>query len=123
MIRLGDLPLPDDLVRTDRLAWSSERRAFTLTVAGTLVVSEAAGLFRPITPVARSDQGWLSDDQAETLRTMSDLIGATWTLVLGPERFTVVFAAAPDFAPVIETGAARPSSGWWTGTLRPRALL
>ena len=64
----------------------------TRTLGGKLVVySQQLNSGRPITLVAREDQGWLTKTQVEGVSALARVAGAIYLLTIGSESFNVMF--------------------------------
>lgn len=87
MNTLEAVPLPD-LEWTDEFAWTPVRQQQQITLTGALVVEEAAvQAGRPITLTG----DWASRAVVKALYALATVAGATYTLTLGDEQYTVMF--------------------------------
>jgi hypothetical protein len=91
-IILGGVTLSDHLQWVDEFTTSQVRQAKTESLGGSPVFY--SGLVtggRPITLVATGETGWLTRDQVESLKSISEIHGQEYTLTLGSQTFTVLF--------------------------------
>jgi len=125
-ITLDAVTLPNHMVWEDKYNWSPVEQEVKVTLGGVPIVYSAplqAG--RPITLVAFSDQGWLTKEQVDGVRGLAETSGATYTLTIGAESFTVVFrhheAPAVEMSPLIPR--AIPLSGdYFVGRIKLMAV-
>lgn len=83
MISLDALQLPDDLIWTDRYRWSPVSQQKTLTLAGSMIVQEAAQTAgRPITLAGTANSAWISKTNLDSLQAMAEAPEAVYTLTL-----------------------------------------
>ena len=110
---LGGVTLPPNIVWEDKYKWNPVVQEVKSTLGGSLIVYSGQMRGRRITLVAYQDQGWLTLAQVDAVKALADVAGATYTLTIGAESFTVVFRheepPAVEFEPLIPR--AVPESG------------
>jgi hypothetical protein len=97
LVTLGGIDLPDDIIWTDEFDFQPVAQSVTRTIAGNHVeFNQALVLGRPITLEASETQGWLTKTQVDALQTLAATPGATYTLDIGAQTFTVAFRHDED---------------------------
>jgi len=121
-ITLGGIVLSPHLQWSDRHKHSSAKQSVIRTLGGGLAITAYqtfAG--RPITLNATRDQGWLLKGQVDSIQTMSDVVGATYTLNIHGDIFTVMFAhhTPPAFeATPLLTKQIYTATDYYTATIK-----
>lgn len=105
---LGGVDLNNNLIWEDRWAYATADHTTTRTLGGKVVVF-SAGLAagRPITLIAREDQGWLTLEQVEAVYGIAQTPGATYPLQL--VVYSDELVARPRF---LSPAGWTPSGGW-----------
>ncbi len=92
IVTLGGVDLPDDIIWQDEFDFQPVGQSITRTIAGNHVeFNQALVLAQPITLEASETQGWLTKTQVDAVQTLAATPGATYTLVIGAQTFTVAF--------------------------------
>lgn len=96
MSSIGSVAISDDLIWVDEYQWSPVVQSQQLTLAGALVIQEAAQLKgRPITLQGGDERGWMTKAELDALFALAATPNTTHTLTLpGPRTFTVAFSRA-----------------------------
>lgn len=105
-IVLGGVTLNSQIVWVDQFKTTPINQVAKRTLGGQLVVyQQNLTEGREITLEAISDQGWLTRTQVDQVTALSEVIGATYTLVIGEEVQTVIFrhtdGLAVEFTPLV----------------------
>ena len=91
-IELGGVTLSPHMIWQDENTYSKVDQSALRTLGGNIqIYSQQLNKGIPITLVAVEDQGWLTKTQVEAVQALSDAAGASYSLTLGSESFTVVF--------------------------------
>jgi hypothetical protein len=115
MIKLDTLQLPDDLTWTDRYRWSPVVQASTITLAGSLIVQEAAQLSgRPITLAGTASSGWISKVALDSLQALAEVPEAIYTLEMhdGSTRQVMFTGARLTADPVVDYSSPADSDAY-----------
>ncbi|GMQ91709.1 MAG: hypothetical protein BMS9Abin11_1020 [Gammaproteobacteria bacterium] len=89
---LGGVTLSNHLIWEDEDTYSSVASSVKRTLAGSVVYrDQTLTLGRPITLVAKVDQGWLTKAQVDAVRTLANVAGAVYSLTVGTQNFNVKF--------------------------------
>nr|WP_067289922.1 hypothetical protein [Marinobacterium profundum] len=88
MISLDAITLPSELEWQDEFNWSAVRQVADVSLAGSLVVQEAAQLAgRPITLI----NGWVTRGVLKQLYAMAQVAATERTLLIGADSYQVLF--------------------------------
>ena len=91
-ITLGGVTLSPHIIWEDEDKYSAVASDFRRTLAGNILVrDQTLNLGRPITLVAREDQGWLTKTQVDAVRALANVAGAVYSLVIESQSFQVKF--------------------------------
>ena len=91
-ITLGGVVLSEHMIWEDEDTYSTVASTFTRTLAGNILVrDQALNLGRSITLVAQEDQGWLTKTQMDAVRTLANVAGGVYSLVIELQSFQVKF--------------------------------
>ena len=92
VINLGGVDLPDDMRWLDEFTFQPVAQSVTRTIAGNHVeFNQGLILGQPITLEATETEGWLTRAQVDAVQTLAATVGATYTLAIGAQTFTVAF--------------------------------
>lgn len=125
LVTLGGLDLPDDIDWTDEFTFQAVGQSVTRTIAGNHVeFNQTLVRGRPITLVANEDEGWLTKAQVDSIQTFASTPGATFTLDIGAQSFTVAFRQDEGaFSPSPLLARIDPAAGdFFTATIRLRTV-
>lgn len=89
---LNGITLSKDIMWSDRENYTTVAQETKRTLGGNLVIftgSIVGG--RPITLTADKETGWLTKTQVDAVRALSEIPGATYTLVYGDFTTSVMF--------------------------------
>ena len=121
-IEVGGVTLNDHMIWDDKFDYSPVNQNALRTLGGNVVVfSQQLNKGKPITLLATPDQGWLTEAQVTALQALSEVAGATYTLTIGSNSFSVMFRHedAPAFsASQLDQIGAQAPAGYYTATIK-----
>lgn len=121
-IEIGGVTLNDHMIWDDQYEYANVAQNSLRTLGGNIqVYSQQLNKGQPITLLATTDQGWLTSQQVQDMQALADVAGATYTLTIGSNSFSVMFRHedAPAFsaAQLDQIGAQAPA-GYYTATIK-----
>ena len=121
-ITINGYSLSPHMLWTDRHKHTSVIQSNLRTLGGRLkVFSHGVEKGRPITLEAIQDQGWLTLDQVTYVEELASTPGATYSLEVGGDSFTVMFRYSDglpvEFTPLISR-IEEESADFYTGVIR-----
>lgn len=100
-IALGGVTLPEDLVWTDELNYSSVAQNKQRTLTGALIVQESAKIKgRPITLTGTAESGWIDRATLLTLQTLVDTVDNDLVLNFNGTNYNVRFDRDNGLSPI-----------------------
>jgi len=121
VITLNGIDLGEDLIWTDRYAWSPVLQTQRMTIGGGLnIFSEPTNVLRPVTLFASENQGWMIKSVVDSLRSLSaDPTQSYLFNFHNLETFLVRFKhyepPALDLKPLVDGGEL---GQWFIGTIK-----
>lgn len=91
-IVLDTITLSPHMLWVDEFEYQDVLQSNNRTLGGRQIVfSQTLVGGRPITLEAQEDQGWLTRTQVDQVKTLSSVSGASYSLTIGAQNFTVMF--------------------------------
>lgn len=113
---LGGVSIPSSIVWTDRVSSPMVSQSVQRTLGGKAIISYSQQIgAMPITLSSMEDQGCVTLDIVEQLYLLSNVAGATYTLQIGTEEYTVAFRHndPPAFSATPIIARSVPLDGDW----------
>ena len=121
---IGPVTLDNDMIHRDEYAFNPILASAQRTVGGGVYVQEFAAQTagRMITLEATQTQGWQLKTTVDALHALAATPGATYTLTIGSENYTVRFAneleSGPiQMQPVHDLAGTVPDTIYYIGTI------